>query len=64
MSEEKEPTKSLAEQIVDETLASISKHEDFSDEIVQCVREILAEGSLKRPEQVLDALKPQPEVEA
>ena len=61
MEEEKEAGKPLTEQVVDELLSTISKEEEFDDEIIESIRRLAQEGNLKRAEQVINVIKPKKE---
>ena len=64
MSEEKSSSKSLAEQIVEETLTGIKKHEEFDDKSVQELMKLYENGNMKRAERIIEVIKPKSEVES
>lgn len=64
MATEKSSSKTLVEQIVEETLTSIKKHNDFDKETVQELKKLYENGNIKRVEQIIKAIKPKSEVES
>lgn len=64
MATEKSSSKTLVEQIVEETLTSIKKHNDFDEETVQELKKLYESGNIKRVEQIIKAIKPKSEVES
>lgn len=64
MATEKSSSKTLVEQIVEETLTSIKKHNDFDEESVQELKKLYESGNIKRVEQIIKAIKPKSEVES
>ncbi len=64
MATEKSSSKTLVEQIVEETLTSIKKHNNFDEESVQKLKKLYESGNIKRVEQIIKAIKPRSEVES
>ena len=64
MATEKNSSKTLVEQIVEETLTSIKKHNDFDEETVQELKKLYESGNINRVEQIIKAIKPKSEVES
>jgi len=64
MAIEKSSSKTLVEQIVEETLTTIEKHNDFDEESVQELKKLYESGNIKRVEQIIKAIKPKSEVES
>ncbi len=64
MATEKSSSKTLVEQIVEETLTTIEKHINFDEESVQELKKLYESGNIKRVEQIIKAIKPKSEVES
>lgn len=49
--------KSLIEQIFDEMFADIEKQSEFNPQIIQKLKELAKSGRIKKPRDVVDAIK-------
>jgi len=57
MTKETKIEKSLVEQILDEMFLAIERREEFDDETIERLKELVSRGGLNKPQQVTSAIK-------
>ncbi len=63
MEQEKQDNKTLVEQVVDKWLYTLNGEEEFDVDTITKLKELSKKSGLKKAEQLIEAIKPRPEVE-